>query len=129
MDRHRAYQPDRVVAVLDTAPRDAQAPAGPADHRNRRPHQSARRKGDVSRQFDLSDSRHQQQRSIGRASSSGCFRLTNAHVTHLATLAKVGTTVRVVSSYSGVSTSAPLSSLFSGFGSGDESPPKKRKAN
>ena len=64
-------------------------------------------------------------RSIGRASSSGCFRLTNAHVTHLATLAKVGTTVRVVSNYSGVSTSAPLSSLFSGFGSDDEAPPKK----
>ena len=64
-------------------------------------------------------------RSIGRASSSGCFRLTNAHVTHLATLAKVGTAVRVVSSYSGVSTSAPLSSLFSGFGAGDDAPVKK----
>lgn len=64
-------------------------------------------------------------RTIGRASSSGCFRLTNAHVTHLATLAKVGTSVRVVSSYSGVSTSAPLSSLFSGFGSDDGGAPKK----
>ena len=64
-------------------------------------------------------------RSIGRASSSGCFRLTNAHVTHLATLAKVGTTVRVVSSYSGVSTTAPISSLFSGFGSDDGPAPKK----
>ncbi|MEO8652203.1 MAG: L,D-transpeptidase [Hyphomicrobiaceae bacterium] len=64
-------------------------------------------------------------RSIGRASSSGCFRLTNAHVLHLATLAKVGTTVRVVSSYSGVSTSAPLSSLLPGFGSDDEAPAKK----
>ncbi len=64
-------------------------------------------------------------RSIGRASSSGCFRLTNAHVTHLATLAKVGTAVRVVSSYSGVSTSAPISSLFSGFGAGDDAPVKK----
>jgi lipoprotein-anchoring transpeptidase ErfK/SrfK len=64
-------------------------------------------------------------RTIGRASSSGCFRLTNAHVTHLATLAKVGTTVRVVSSYSGVSTSAPLSSLFSGFGSDGTAAPKK----
>lgn len=38
-------------------------------------------------------------RSIGRASSSGCFRMLNQHVTHLATLAKVGTTVRVVSQY------------------------------
>jgi lipoprotein-anchoring transpeptidase ErfK/SrfK len=69
------------------------------------------------------------ERSIGRASSSGCFRMMNEHVTHLATLARVGTTVRVVSSYSGVSTSAPLSSLFSGFGLGDEGTPKKRKAN
>lgn len=63
-------------------------------------------------------------RTIGRASSSGCFRLTNAHVTHLATLAKVGTTVRVVSSYSGVNTSAPISSLFS-FGGDDDAPAKK----
>jgi lipoprotein-anchoring transpeptidase ErfK/SrfK len=38
-------------------------------------------------------------RSIGRASSSGCFRMLNQHVTHLATLAKIGTTVRVVSQY------------------------------
>lgn len=71
-------------------------------------------------------------RSIGRASSSGCFRMMNEHVTHLATLAKVGTTVRVVSSYSGVSTTAPLSSLFSGFSFGfgsDDPPPKRRKAN
>ena len=69
-------------------------------------------------------------RSIGRASSSGCFRMMNEHVTHLTTLARVGTTVRVVSSYSGVSTSAPLSSLFSGFGFGDDGgSPKKRKAN
>jgi lipoprotein-anchoring transpeptidase ErfK/SrfK len=69
-------------------------------------------------------------RSIGRASSSGCFRMMKEHVTHLATLARVGTTVRVVSSYSGVSTSAPLSSLFSGFGFGDDGgSPKKRKAN
>jgi lipoprotein-anchoring transpeptidase ErfK/SrfK len=69
------------------------------------------------------------ERSIGRASSSGCFRMTNEHVTHLATLARVGTVVRVVSSYSGVSTSAPLSSLFSGFGLGEETAPKKRKTN
>jgi lipoprotein-anchoring transpeptidase ErfK/SrfK len=66
-------------------------------------------------------------RSIGRASSSGCFRMMNEHVIHLATLAHVGTTVRVVSSYSGVSTSAPLSSLFSGFSFGEEAVPKKRK--
>jgi lipoprotein-anchoring transpeptidase ErfK/SrfK len=57
-------------------------------------------------------------RSIGRASSSGCFRMTNPHVEHLATLAKVGTQVRVVASYSGVSGSAPIASLFS-FGASD----------
>jgi hypothetical protein len=53
-------------------------------------------------------------RTIGRASSSGCFRLTNRHVIHLASIAKVGTSVRVVSSYSGVAESAPMSSLFGG---------------
>jgi lipoprotein-anchoring transpeptidase ErfK/SrfK len=70
------------------------------------------------------------ERSIGRASSSGCFRMTNEHVTHLATLARVGTVVRVVANYSGVSTSPPLSSLLSGFSLfGDDEPsPKKRKA-
>jgi lipoprotein-anchoring transpeptidase ErfK/SrfK len=66
------------------------------------------------------------ERSIGRASSSGCFRMLNQHVTHLATLAKVGTTVRVVANYTGgVNASAPLSSLFSGFSFGDDDPPKK----
>jgi len=74
------------------------------------------------------------ERSIGRASSSGCFRMMNEHVVHLATLAKVGTPVRVVASYSGVSTSMPLASLFSGFGFGDEPAPKaavkkKKKGN
>ena len=71
------------------------------------------------------------ERSIGRASSSGCFRMINEHVTHLATLAHVGTTVRVVSSYSSVNTSAPLSSLFSGFGFGGDpspTPPQKKKS-
>ena len=71
-------------------------------------------------------------RSIGRDSSSGCFRMMNEHVTHLALMAKVGTVVRVAANYSGVSTTAPLSSLFSGFDfgfGGDDPPPKKRKAN
>lgn len=69
-------------------------------------------------------------RSIGRASSSGCFRLTNEHVTHLAKLARIGTTVRVVSNYSGgVNSSAPLSSLFSGFSADDEPAPKGKKRN
>lgn len=35
-------------------------------------------------------------RSIGSASSSGCFRMTNANVVHLAGLVRVGTTVQVM---------------------------------
>ena len=35
-------------------------------------------------------------RSIGGATSSGCFRMTNSHVTHLSSLVGVGTTVHVV---------------------------------
>lgn len=35
-------------------------------------------------------------RTIGRAASSGCFRMLNAHVVHLAGLVKIGTTVKVV---------------------------------
>ncbi len=35
-------------------------------------------------------------KSIGTASSSGCFRMTNGHVTHLAGLVKIGTKVRVL---------------------------------
>ncbi len=59
-------------------------------------------------------------RSVGRANSSGCFRLTNEHVVHLALIAKVGTKVKVLNAYTGgVSESAPLSSLFS-FGGADE---------
>ena len=67
------------------------------------------------------------ERSIGKASSSGCFRLMNEHVTHLATLARVGTTVRVVSNYSGANESMPLSSLFSGIGFGSDEPPVPQK--
>ncbi len=68
------------------------------------------------------------ERSIGKASSSGCFRMMNEHVTHLATLVRVGTTVRVVSNYSGANESMPLSSVFSGFGFGsdDDAPPAKK---
>ncbi|MCU0954705.1 MAG: L,D-transpeptidase [Hyphomicrobium sp.] len=52
-------------------------------------------------------------RSVGRANSSGCFRLTNEHVIHLASIAKVGAKVRVMQTYAGgVSPNAPLSSLF-----------------
>ena len=52
-------------------------------------------------------------RTVGRSNSSGCFRLTNEHVVHLASLAKVGVKVTVLQSYAGgVSPNAPLSSLF-----------------
>ncbi len=37
-------------------------------------------------------------KSIGTASSSGCFRMSNGHVAHLSRIAKVGTTVHVVRS-------------------------------
>lgn len=38
-------------------------------------------------------------KTIGRAASSGCFRMMNEHVMHLATLAGVGTKVKVVARY------------------------------
>lgn len=67
-------------------------------------------------------------RTVGRANSSGCFRLTNEHVVHLASIAKVGTKVTVLQAYSGgVSETAPLSSLFDFFGS-DPEPAKPAKA-
>lgn len=67
-------------------------------------------------------------RTVGRANSSGCFRLTNEHVIHLASIAKVGTKVSVLQAYSGgVSETAPLSSLFDLFGS-DPEPAKPVKA-
>jgi lipoprotein-anchoring transpeptidase ErfK/SrfK len=40
-------------------------------------------------------------RTVGRANSSGCFRLTNEHVVHLASIAKVGAKVRVLQNYAG----------------------------
>ena len=62
-------------------------------------------------------------RTVGRANSSGCFRLKNEHVVHLASIAKVGTKVKVLQAYAGnVSESAPLTSLFD-FGFGDSDKP------
>jgi lipoprotein-anchoring transpeptidase ErfK/SrfK len=71
-------------------------------------------------------------RTVGRANSSGCFRLTNEHVVHLASIAKVGAKVRVLQAYAGgVSENAPLSSLFS-FWPGSEpakpAAPRKKPA-
>jgi lipoprotein-anchoring transpeptidase ErfK/SrfK len=68
-------------------------------------------------------------RSIGRASSSGCFRMMNKHVTHLATMARIGTKVRVVNSYSGVSQSMPLSALFGGYSSTEKADTAKKSKN
>jgi lipoprotein-anchoring transpeptidase ErfK/SrfK len=66
-------------------------------------------------------------RTVGRANSSGCFRLANEHVVHLASIAKVGTTVKVLPTYNGgVSENAPLSSLF-GFLSPEPEPAAKTK--
>ncbi|MBU2533782.1 MAG: L,D-transpeptidase [Alphaproteobacteria bacterium] len=66
-------------------------------------------------------------RSIGRASSSGCFRMMNKHVEHLSQIARIGTTVRVVKSYPGVSESAPLWSLFSSASPDDDETKKKKR--
>lgn len=67
-------------------------------------------------------------RTVGRANSSGCFRLTNEHVVHLASIAKVGAKVRVMQAYAGgVSEIAPLSSLFS-FWPGEPAKPAAKKA-
>lgn len=68
-------------------------------------------------------------RTVGRANSSGCFRLTNEHVVHLASIAKVGAKVRVLQAYAGgVSETAPLSSLFSFWGGEPAKPAAPRKA-
>lgn len=64
-------------------------------------------------------------RTVGRANSSGCFRLMNEHVVHLAGIAKVGTKVKVLQAYNGgVSESAPISSIFGLFGGGGDDAPK-----
>ncbi len=63
-------------------------------------------------------------RTVGRANSSGCFRLTNEHVVHLASIARVGAKVRVMQTYTGgVSESPPMASLFSFFGSSEPAKP------
>jgi lipoprotein-anchoring transpeptidase ErfK/SrfK len=67
-------------------------------------------------------------RTVGRANSSGCFRLKNEHVVHLASIAKVGTKVSVLKSYTGnVSENAPLSSVFGIFASEAEQPAATEK--
>jgi lipoprotein-anchoring transpeptidase ErfK/SrfK len=66
-------------------------------------------------------------RTVGRANSSGCFRLTNEHVVHLASIAKVGTKVKVLQAYGGgVSQAAPIAapSFFASFfGTAEEPKP------
>jgi lipoprotein-anchoring transpeptidase ErfK/SrfK len=66
-------------------------------------------------------------RTVGRANSSGCFRLTNEHVVHLASIAKVGATVRVMEAFNGgVSENAPLTSLFDFLSPEPEPAPKTK---
>lgn len=66
------------------------------------------------------------ERTVGRANSSGCFRLANDHVVHLASIAKVGTTVKVLVAFNvNVSETPPLSSLFDFFSPEPEPAPKK----
>jgi lipoprotein-anchoring transpeptidase ErfK/SrfK len=68
-------------------------------------------------------------RTVGRANSSGCFRLTNEHVVHLASIVKVGAKVRVLQNYAGgVSETAPLSSLFSFWESQPAKPTARKPA-
>jgi lipoprotein-anchoring transpeptidase ErfK/SrfK len=68
-------------------------------------------------------------RTVGRANSSGCFRLTNEHIVHLASIAKVGAKVRVLQTYAGgVSEAAPLSSLVGFWGDEPAKPAARRKA-
>jgi lipoprotein-anchoring transpeptidase ErfK/SrfK len=67
-------------------------------------------------------------RTVGRANSSGCFRLTNEHVVHLASIAKVGTKVKVLQAYAGaVSQNAPLASLFSAWAPGERASAPQRR--
>jgi len=69
------------------------------------------------------------ERTVGRANSSGCFRMANEHVVHLASIAKVGAKVRVLQAYAGgVSETAPLSSLFSFWEDEPAKPAARRKA-
>jgi hypothetical protein len=51
----------------------------------------------------------------------------NEHVVHLATIARIGTQVRVVNSYPAANESAPLFSLFSGFGSPEPTADEAKK--
>lgn len=68
------------------------------------------------------------ERTVGRANSSGCFRLSNEHVVHLASIAKVGTTVRVLEAFNGnVSETPPLSSLFDFLSPEAEPAPKAKQ--
>jgi lipoprotein-anchoring transpeptidase ErfK/SrfK len=68
-------------------------------------------------------------RTVGRANSSGCFRMTNEHVVHLASIAKVGAKVKVLQTYAGgVSETAPLSSLLNFWESEPAKPTARPKA-
>jgi lipoprotein-anchoring transpeptidase ErfK/SrfK len=59
-------------------------------------------------------------KSIGRAASSGCFRMMNEHVLHLASLAAVGTQVSVVKRLPGQAVASRSPSPPSGVRRGDD---------
>lgn len=78
----------------------------PAEMRQREPHLPKKMLGGVrnplgAKAIYLGDTLYRihgtnDVKTIGRAASSGCFRMMNAHVVHLASLIDVGTTVKVV---------------------------------
>ena len=66
------------------------------------------------------------EKSLGQAGSSGCFRMLNANVLHLAAITDVGTTVTVVKSLAPPRTSgtwvSQTSTVRTAIGSGDRRP-------
>ena len=64
-------------------------------------------------------------KTIGYAASSGCFRMMNEHVVHLAALVDVGTVVKVMDEIPGVeeASAAPWRAKSSGLGRGQRSAP------
>ncbi|MBA2124666.1 L,D-transpeptidase [Hyphomicrobium methylovorum] len=91
----------------------------PADMRKRRPDLPERMRGGIrnplgAKAIYLGNTLYRihgtnEPKSIGRAESSGCFRMMNENVLHLASLVRVGTEVTIVRSLSGKVASAKTS--------------------
>lgn len=91
----------------------------PADMRKRRPDLPERMRGGIrnplgAKAIYLGNTLYRihgtnEPKSIGRAESSGCFRMMNENVLHLASLVRVGTEVTIVRSLSGKVASAKAS--------------------